>query len=260
MEEERSLGWKPVLIQVAIVLLIALGWEFLPLLMNIDALVLPRLSTALHTLTEPLTGDGSLWHNTWVTIKEVAGAFGIATLAGLLVGVPVGMVPWLRRLAMPLLTAGFAIPIMVLIPLFLVSLGLGTSSKVAFGALYAFFPVVFSTVVGVGSVEPSHRSLGYAFGLSRLQTLRKIVLRSAARPILNGLQTAASISIIAVISIEMFGSVAGLGYLIESAGQRLRMAEVYGLILVTLAVAVVLLSTVRLAARVVNVRLEMTAE
>jgi ABC-type nitrate/sulfonate/bicarbonate transport system permease component len=258
--EEKRLGRKPLMIQIAIILLVIVAWEVLPGLLDIDRLVLPPFSEAVGTLNDPLTGDGTLTSNTWVTIKEVAGAFAIASAAGLTVGVCVGLVPWLRRLAMPLLTAGFAIPIMVLIPLFLVSLGLGSASKVAFGALYAFFPVVFGTVLGVGAVEETHRSLGRAFGLSRFAMLRKIVLRSAARPILNGLQTAASIAIIAVISIEMFGSVAGLGYLIHSAGQRLRIAEVYGLILVTLIVAMVLLSVIKLLARALNVRLEMTAE
>ncbi len=260
MEETVGLGRKPLLIQLGLIALVAVAWEVLPLLLGLNPLVLPRLSAALSTLTEPLTGDGSLLYNTWVTVKEVAAAFAIAAVAGILVGVVVGLVPWLRRLAMPLLTAGFAVPIMVLIPLFLVSLGLGSPSKIAFGALYAFFPVVFNTVVGVGEVDPTHRSLGRAFGLSRVGMLRRIVLRSAARDILNGLQTAVAISIIAVISIEMFGSVAGLGYLIESAGQRLRIDEVYGLILVTLVVAMGLLSVVKLAARAINVRLEMTAE
>lgn len=259
MEESRS-ALKPFGIQIGLVLLGVAAWEFLPGLLTIDPFVLPPFSDAVRAASGPLTGDGTLVSNTWVTVKEVAGAFALAATAGLSVGVGVGVVPWLRRVSMPLLTAGFAVPIMVLIPLFLVSLGLGSASKVAFGALYAFFPVVFGTVVGVGAVEETHRSLGRAFGLSRLQMLRKVILRSAARPILNGLQTAASISIIAVISIEMFGSVAGLGYLIHSAGQRLRIDEVYGLILVTLVVAMAMLSVIKLLARALNVRLEMTAE
>lgn len=260
MTEEESLGRKPLVWQIALLLAVAAAWETVPRLFAIDPLVLPPLSDAVSTLTEPTTGDGTLWSNTWVTLKEVAGAFAIAAVAGVGVGVLVGTTPWLRRVALPLLSAGFAVPIMVLIPLFLVTLGLGVASKIAFGALYAFFPVVFNTIVGVGSVESSHRELGRAFGLSPWAALHRIVIRSAARNILNGLQTAVAISIIAVISIEMFGSVAGLGYLIESAGERLRIDEVYGLILVTLVVAVALLSLVRLLARAVNVRLDMTAE
>ena len=260
MREEADLGRKPLLLQLGLLALIAALWEFAPRILGMSPLVLPPLSDALGTLGGELTGDGSLWSNTWVTIKEVAGAFAIASVVGVLIGVIVGTSPWLRKVALPLLSAGFAVPIMVLIPLFLVTLGLGSASKVGFGALYAFFPVVFNTVVGVGSVDKTHRELGRAFGLSRAATLRKIVARSAARNILNGLQTAAAIAIIAVISIEMFGSVAGLGYLIKSAGHRLRIDEVYGLILVTLLVAIGLLSIIRLLARAVNVRLEMTAE
>lgn len=244
--------------QIILTVVVLLAWEFAPVVFDLNPLVLPRLSSVIVRLGAPLTGEGTLWSNTVTTVVEVAAAFVIAAVAGVVVGVPIGLLPRVRRLVLPLLTAAFAVPIMVLIPLFLVSFGLGMESKVTFGALYGFFPVLFNTVVGAGNVDKVYFEVADAFGLSAADRLRKIVLRSASRSILNGLQISLAIVIIAVISIEMFGSVAGLGYLIHRAGQRMRMDEVYALILVVLVVAWLLLSLVKLGARLLNVRLEMS--
>lgn len=253
LNNKQKLRW-----QAGLLLVILAAWEFLPVLLDINPLVLPRLSEVLTTLTEPLTGDGGLLRNTLVTLFEVIAAFAIAGIGGIIIGVLIGSVEALRRVAIPILLAAFAVPLMVLIPLFLVGMGLGVESKIAFGALYAVFPTLFATVVGVGGVQEIHYSVARAFGLSRMATVRKVVMRSAARDIMNGLQTSISMSIIAVLSIEMFGSSAGLGYLIQRAGHRMRIDEVYGLILVVLLIAMLLLTVVKLAGRLVNVRLEGT--
>jgi ABC-type nitrate/sulfonate/bicarbonate transport system permease component len=244
-------------------LLLAAGiivlWEVAPPLFDINRLVLPRFSEVIGVFGRPATGNNKIWYNTLVTTVEVVGAFSIATIMGIVVGVPIGLLARVRRVALPLLNAAFAVPIMVLIPLFLITLGLGIESKIAFGALYAFFPIVFNTISGTGNVAPIYFQVADAYGLSGLDRLRHIVLRSAARSILNGLQMGLAIAIIAVISIEMFGAVAGLGYLIHRAGQRMHIDEVYALILVVLAMAYLLLTAIRLVARLLGVRLEMSA-
>src|SRR5690625_4602141 len=140
--------------QLGVVVVIAAAWQFLPKIFDISPLVLPTLSDSIASLWSPLTGEGTLWSNTLVTLKEIAGAFLIAAVVGIVVGLVVGTVEPLRKISMPFLMAAFAVPIMVLIPLFLVSLGLGVSSKVSFGSLSAVFPVLFHPVVGASCFQP----------------------------------------------------------------------------------------------------------
>lgn len=260
MRETRITGHKPLIIQLTALVGILALWEVLPRLFGINPLVLPTLSASAETLFREPTGDGSMVFNFAVTVQEVVLAFLIGGAAGVAVGLTLGLTTRLRKVVLPLVTVAFAVPIVVLIPLFLVTFGLGTASKVAFGALYGFFPVVFNTIVGVQSLDPLHVSLAKSLGLSRVSFLRKIVLRSAARSILNGLQTALAMCIIAVVSIQMFGAHAGLGYLINAAGQRLRTDEVFGLNILVLLMAVLLLSAVKLIGRAFRVRLEVSAE
>src|SRR5690625_1504103 len=255
VDRKKKLIW-----QFGIIATLLILWEALPRLFDINPLVLPTLSDSVSSLWQPLTGEGSLWSNAWVTLQEIIGAFLIAAVLGVGLGLLVGALKPLRRIATPFLLAAFAVPIMVLIPLFLVALGLGIASKIGFGALYALFPVLFNTVVGVSNVNPLYYSVAQAFGLSRWELATKVVLRSAARDIMNGLQNAVSIAIIAVVSIEMFGSVAGLGYLIQRADQRMRIDETYGLILVVLVMAIVLLGLIKEIGRKMNIRLEVSIE
>jgi ABC-type nitrate/sulfonate/bicarbonate transport system permease component len=253
-EKLIRLGW-----QTFMAAAILLAWQLLPSALGLSPLILPPFSDVLAAATEPLAGGASLTDNLLVTLREIALAFLIAAAAGLSVGILIGSSRVAAALIQPLLTALFAVPLITLIPLFLVTFGLGAASKIAFGALYAFFPIIFNTVAGVSSVEAVHRSLGEAFGLSWWAKLVKVTLPSAARQILGGLQMGMAIVIIAVVSAEVFGSTAGMGYLLQRSAQNLDGSAVWYLVLVTFAMAWVLLTVVRLAARLLRVRPEAPA-
>lgn len=249
---------KPVA-QLAIVGAAVLAWEFLPEPLGISRLVLPPFSDVIQSASRPLPGGTELLPNLLVTVREIALAFTIAALAGIIVGIALGSSRRVEALFHPILTGAFAVPLITLIPLFLVTFGLGEASKIAFGAMYAFFPIVFNTTAGVVSLDEVHRNVGRAFGLSPLSRLTKIVIPGAARQILGGLQIGMAIAIIAVVSAEVFGSTAGLGYLIQRAAQGLRGAQVWYVILVTLIMAFGFLLLVRLIARMLKVRPEGSA-
>lgn len=247
------------LVQVGAIALVLLAWEVLPERLDISPLVLPPFSEILDAVGGPLPGGSELLPNLVVTVREITLAFLIAAVAGVAVGVALGSSKRLEALFQPILTGLFAVPLIALIPLFLVTFGLGEKSKIAFGALYAFFPIVFNATAGVVSVDDLHRQVGRAYGLSRFARLRKIVLPGAARQILGGLQIGMAIAIIAVVSAEVFGATAGLGYLIQRSAQGLNGAQVWYVILVTLVLAYCFLLLVRLIARLLKVRPEGSA-
>lgn len=244
------------LAQIGITAIILLAWQLLPGRLGISPFVLPPFSDIVEAATKPLPGGAELLPNVIVTAREIILAFAIAAVAGVGVGVALGSSRRLKALFMPILTGLFAVPLIALIPLFLVTFGLGEQSKIAFGALYAFFPILFNTTAGVGTLEQSHLQVGRAFGLSAFERLWKIVLPGAARQILGGLQIGMAIAIIAVVSAEVFGATAGLGWLIQRSAQSLSAGQVWFVILVTLALAYVFLLLVKLIARALKVRPE----
>jgi NitT/TauT family transport system permease protein len=247
---------RRLLLQAAVLAAVLVAWETLPARLGLTPLVLPRFSAVLAAAGEPLPGGAGLLPNLVVTTREILLAFALAAVLGVVTGTAMALSRPLEALLRPVLTALFAVPLITLIPLFLVAFGLGESSKIAFGALYAFFPVAFNTAVGVSSVEEIHLWVGRSFGLSRSARLRKIVLPGAARQIFGGLQMGLAISIVAVVSAEVFGSSAGLGYLLQRSAQSLMGAQTWFLVLITLALSYCLLLVLRLSARALRVRPE----
>jgi NitT/TauT family transport system permease protein len=247
------------LAQLGALVALLLAWEFLPERLGISPLVLPPFSDIVDAAGQPLPGGEELWPNLLVTTREILLAFIIATVAGVAVGIALGSSERVEALFQPILTGLFAVPLITLIPLFLVAFGLGEGSKIAFGALYAFFPIMFNTTAGVIGLDEVYRRVGRAFGLSRLARLRKIVIPGAARQILGGLQIGMAIAIIAVVSAEVFGATAGLGYLIQRTSEGLLAGQVWFVILVTLALAYCFLLLVKLIARGLKVRPEGSA-
>lgn len=243
-------------IQLVVVAAIIVAWEMLPGRLGITPLVLPPFSDIVGAATEPLPGESALLPHVLVTTREIILAFAIAAVAGVAVGIALGSSKRAEALFQPILTGLFAVPLITLIPLFLVTFGLGEQSKIAFGALYAFFPIVFNTTAGVVSLDETHRNVGRVFGLSLPARLAKIVVPGAARQILGGLQIGMAITIIAVVSAEVFGATAGLGYLIQRSAQTLQGAQVWFVILVTLGLAYAFLLLVKIIARTLRIRPE----
>jgi len=241
--------------QLGITALILVAWEFMPPALGISELILPRFSAIVGWATEPsLAGAGSLSSNMIVTLREILIAFGIASAAGILVGTVIGTSRSANALLQPILTGLFAVPLITLIPMFLVTFGLGEPSKIAFGSLYAFFPVLFNTTAGVASVSQTHRQVGRAYGLSPFARFYKIIVPGASSEIIGGLQIGMSISIIAVVSAEVFGSTAGMGYLVQRSSQALNGPAVWFIILVTMLMAWALLIFIRLLSRLLLIR------
>ena len=78
----------------------------------------------------------------------------IACGLGILVGAVVGGVAALRNLLLPVFSSLYAVPIVILYPIFTAWFGIGSESKIAFAGIYGFFPVMLSTAAGIRTIDP----------------------------------------------------------------------------------------------------------
>src|SRR4051795_12264221 len=122
--------------RLIVVGLIAL-WEILPRTGLIPELFLPSLSS---TLAAGWNEAGEYGHALAVTLYEVAISMAFACGGGILLGAIVGSLPRPRILIMPMVSSLYAVPLVILYPVFTVWLGIGSSSQIEFGALYGFLP------------------------------------------------------------------------------------------------------------------------
>ena len=149
------------LIVIAVIVL----WELLPRLGIIPELFLPSLSS---TLAAGWTDAAEYGRALLVTLYEVAVAMVFACGGGILAGAIVGSLPRPRVLIMPMVSSLYAVPLVILYPVFTVWLGIGSESKIAFASIYGFLPTMLATAAGIQTIDPqlllAARSMGATLG------------------------------------------------------------------------------------------------
>jgi NitT/TauT family transport system permease protein len=111
----------------------------------------------------------------------------------------------------------YAIPKIILFPIFLLLLGLTFKSRVAFAVAHGFIPLALFTIGGVRSVKPVHFKVAKAYRLSWLRTVTRIVVPSALPAITVGLRYCFSLCFLGLVVAEMFASKEGTGYVLVQA-------------------------------------------
>lgn len=208
-------------------------WEVLPQLGLIQPLFLPPLSQALEFLW---SHRGELLAALLVTLLEIAAAYLFACGAAILLGMYVGSRPSLVREVSPWLRSAYAVPLITMYPAFMVWFGLGSASKIAFAAVYAFIPTFLSASAGVRSIDGRFVMLSRALDASTRQHVFWVLLPASLPVIIAALRLGGAIVIVGVIVSEMLGSLAGLGSIITRERTVLNSAGVYAGILVVLAI------------------------
>ncbi|HHY47973.1 MAG TPA: ABC transporter permease [Firmicutes bacterium] len=197
----------------------------------VESLYLPAPSAILVEFTRMLL-SGELLMSIWLSLKRIIWGFLLGCGMGILVGLAVGLSPVMEALIDPLLSLTYPIPKIALLPLIILWLGIGESSKVAIIAVGAFYPVCINTIAGVKGADPLLISAARSLGANRLQVIQKVVLMSALPVILAGIRLAAGMSLLLVVSAEMVAATAGIGYLILYAGDLMLTTKLMAGILV----------------------------
>jgi NitT/TauT family transport system permease protein len=215
----KSLLW---LARIAAFVLIFGLWELLtaPGIKIVDPFYWGRPSgivTQLVNWFKHGTQFGSIWTNIWVTLKEAVLGFLVGVVAGVIVGIALGQSRFLSDVLNPYIKVLNAIPRIVLGALFIVSLGLGTTSKVVTAAVLVFFGVFFNAYQGVREVDHNLIANVRVLGANRFEVNRHVVIPSAMTWIIASLHVAFGFAVIGAVVGELLGSTAGLGLLIQSS-------------------------------------------
>ena len=169
------------------------------------------------------------------TLGEIAAALVIAYGLGGLIGVVIGASAMRRRVLLPLVSAVYAIPLVVMYPVMTAWLGIGPASKVWFAGIYGLFPVVLSVAAGVQLVDDRLVVMARAAGASRTQLAVQVLLPAALPAIISGLRIGGALTTIGVVVAEMLAATDGIGFLITQNRTMFRTPEVYfGILLVLL--------------------------
>src|SRR5947209_19561085 len=210
-------------------------WELFPRTGAIPELFLPSLSKTISVLVKDWYEYGS---ELAVTLYEVAFAMLIACGAGILAGALVGGISLLRNLLLPVFSSLYAVPIVILYPIFTAWFGLGSESKIIFAGVYGFFPVMLSTAAGIRTIDAQLLLAARSMGATVPQQITRVIIPASIPTVLAGLRLGGALTIIGVVVSEMLTASAGIGYLVTSYRTVLDSPHVFAGVLMILLLSV----------------------
>ena len=226
-------------IRLITVAALLLAWEGLALLGNLEILysdVIPSSwKIALAVWNEVIAAD--FYRDLGITFAEHIVGFIVGSSIAIALGISMGLNPLLRKALEPYLNAIGSTPKIIFLPILFLIFGTGIDSKMAKGALSAFFPVVFSTALGMILINPVLLRVGRSFNLSRWQMAIKIYIPAMINPVITGLRLGMAITVIGVLVAELKFADGGLGYRLGNYYEQFRIAEMYAIILIIFALA-----------------------
>ncbi|MCU0801617.1 MAG: ABC transporter permease subunit [Rhodobacteraceae bacterium] len=183
------------------------------------------LNKFLQVWNEGFTNTPFLEH-VGISAARVFGAFLLACLVGIPLGIAMGMSPLVRGLFDPPLEFYRPIPPLAYLPLMIIWFGIGESSKVLLIFLSVLAPVTLGARSGVKSAAIEQIHAAYSFGASRWQVMRHVILPSALPEILTAMRIGIGFGWTTLVAAEMVAATKGLGYMVLSASQFLQTSTV----------------------------------
>lgn len=224
--------------RLAALVVLALIWEIFPRLGVVDATFLPPLSEVLADWWQ-LLRSGRLWEHAEASLIRSLSGFGLAIVITIPLGLVIGWYKAVANLLNPLLEVFRNTAALALLPVFVLILGLGETSKIAIITYACAWPVLLNTISGVRTVDPLLIKSARSLGLGPLRLFQKVVLPAAVPTIFTGIRLAGAYSILILIAAEMVGAKAGLGYLINYAQYNFAVPDMYAGIITISAIGLI---------------------
>ncbi|WP_413408776.1 ABC transporter permease [Paenibacillus amylolyticus] len=197
------------------VIILAL-WEAGSALGLLSDSALPAPSRIARTFWQLCVNGDMTQHLTASTIRAIGG-FLLGAVTGLLLGVFTGLGKWVEQTLDPTIQMLRTVPLLAVIPLFILWFGVGELSKVLLIALGSFFPLYFHTHLGVRSADRKLYEVTRILQYSKFRLLTRLIIPSALPNILLGIRLSVGASWLLLAVAEMMGASAGVGYMIQDA-------------------------------------------
>ncbi|PMH41823.1 taurine ABC transporter permease [Vibrio sp. 10N.286.49.B3] len=163
----------------------------------------------------------SLSQHLSASLTRVFGAFILAALTAIPVGILIGTNVWVRGFFDPIIEFYRPLPPLAYLPLVIIWLGIDETSKITLIFLAMFAPIVLSARAGVSAVKSEQIQAAYSMGASKAQVLYHVVIKNALPEILTGLRIGIGFGWTTLVASEMVAAEAGIGYMVLNAAEFL---------------------------------------
>jgi NitT/TauT family transport system permease protein/taurine transport system permease protein len=218
-------------------------WEVLPRTGLIPSLFLPPLTETIGAL---LNHAGEYAQHLLFSLYAIAIAMAVACGVGIGAGLLIGSVAPVRQAVQPLASGLYAVPLVILYPLFTAWFGIGAQSKIVFASIYGLLPCFLGTMAGVQTIDRHYVTVARSLRASPWQLLSRVLLPAAIPTVLSAFRIGGALVIVGIVVAEMLTSTEGIGYLITRNRTLLNSPRVFAGILLVVALVVGFDALVRL--------------
>ncbi len=201
----------PLTLRIVSALVLCLAWEW--------AGRIP-ISPAFPTFGETMVAlggmiaDFSLIHAFGITLQPLLIGLFVSALAGVTIGVAMGLDDRAEWFASPILIVAQAAPLAALIPLIIFAYGIGLTAKTMVVCIMAMPVIALNAFAAVRHTPTSLVEMGRSFLASRQQVIMKVILPSASPIIFAGLRLGCAAGFIGAVLAELLITPTGVGDLI----------------------------------------------
>jgi nitrate/nitrite transport system permease protein len=161
-----------------------------------------------------------------VSLQRVAVGFGLAAIAGVLLGAVVGQSVWAMRGLDPIFQILRTVPPLAWLPLSLAAFQDSNPSAIFVIFITSIWPVIINTAVGVRNIPDDYRNIARVLRLNPLEFFFKIMIPAAAPYIFTGLRIGVGLSWLAIVAAEMLTGGVGIGFFIWDAWNSSRLSDI----------------------------------
>lgn len=165
--------------------------------------------------------NATLLEHTETSLYRVFGAFSLACLTAIPIGVLMGVSRVARGIFDPPIEFYRPLPPLAYLPMVIIWFGIGEFSKIYLIFLAIFAPMAISARSGVRSVSIEQIHAAYSMGASRTQVIFHIILKSALPEIFTGMRIGIGVGWTTLVAGEMVASTRGLGFMVLNAAEFL---------------------------------------
>ena len=199
--------------------------------------ILPRryfpTSSEIGAALGRLVGESSFWVAVGDTLQGWALGLGISAVAGVVIGILIGMSRFTRELTASTIEFLRPIPSVALIPIAVLLFGSDIESKLMLVIYASFWQILIQVLYGVQDVDPVAQDTARAYGLGPWARVRHVTWPTALPYVMTGLRLAAAVALILAVTSELVIGNPGLGKLLANAQSSGAVTSTYAIVVVT---------------------------
>ena len=224
-----AVGILLTLLPFAIMLVVYLIGSHLRLSVNPDDKLMPSFSSIGQQIWEYAfsenrrTGGVLLWVDTWASLQRILAGLAISSVLCVVIGLPVGFIPYLQRTFGPFFDALSLIPPLAVLPILFIIFGLGEESKIVLIVVGITPFLVRDVVLAVEQIPREQIIKAQTLGASSWHMMIMVVLPQILPRLLDSIRLSLGAAWLFLIAAEAIASEAGLGYRIFIVRRYLQM-------------------------------------